>query len=56
MDDPLGEVSQGADGVRWFFLWRALLRYAVPVVLAVVLFFSARDSVNLLATLVSGSD
>jgi hypothetical protein len=23
--------------VRWFFLWHALLRYVVPVVLAVVL-------------------
>jgi SNF family Na+-dependent transporter len=22
MADPIGEVSQGADGVRWFGLWR----------------------------------
>jgi NSS family neurotransmitter:Na+ symporter len=55
MDDPVGEVSQGAEGVRWFFLWRTLLRYVVPTVLATVLFFSARDSAQLLIDLVSGS-
>jgi hypothetical protein len=55
MDDPIGEVSQGAEGVRWFFLWRTLLRYVVPTVLATVLFFSARDSAQLLIDLVSGS-
>ena len=54
MDDPIGEVSRGAEGVGWFFLWRALLRYVVPAVLAVVLFFSAQDSAQLLAELVSG--
>jgi NSS family neurotransmitter:Na+ symporter len=37
MQDPIAEVSAGAEGVRWFFLWRSLLRFAVPAVLAVVL-------------------
>ena len=37
MQDPVGEVSTGAEGVRWFFLWRWLLRIAVPLVLVFVL-------------------
>ena len=40
MDDPLAEVSRGAEGVRWFFLWRWLLRIPVPVGLAIVLAFA----------------
>ena len=31
------EVRQGAEGVGWFGLWRALLAFVVPVVLAVVI-------------------
>ncbi len=37
MPDPVGEVRAGAEGVRWFFLWRTLLRLAVPAFLALVL-------------------
>ncbi len=37
MDDPIAQVSEGAASVRWFKLWRALLRYVVPVLLAFVL-------------------
>ena len=37
MEDPVAEVERGADGVRWFGLWRMLLRTVVPLVLAVVL-------------------
>ena len=37
MIDPMGEVSRGAEGVRWFGLWIWLLRIPVPIVLAVVL-------------------
>ena len=37
MEDPVAEVSAGAEGVRWFFLWRALLRFMVPAVLIFVL-------------------
>ncbi|MEN8183297.1 MAG: sodium-dependent transporter [Myxococcota bacterium] len=54
MEDPLGEVSRGAEGVRWFFLWRSLLRWVVPAFLAVVLVFSARDSFELLRDLLQG--
>ncbi len=35
--DVIGEVRAGAPGVRWFFLWRALLRVVVPAVLLYVL-------------------
>jgi len=37
MDDPMGELEAGAGPVRWFGLWRTLLRYVVPAVLGVVL-------------------
>jgi NSS family neurotransmitter:Na+ symporter len=38
MPDPMGEVARGTQGVRWFFLWRWLLRVPVPLVLAVILY------------------
>jgi NSS family neurotransmitter:Na+ symporter len=38
MPDAMEEVSSGAAGVRWFVLWRWLLRIPVPAVLAYVLF------------------
>jgi NSS family neurotransmitter:Na+ symporter len=38
MADPVGEVRAGAAGVPWFFLWRTLLRFAVPAVLLFVLY------------------
>jgi len=48
MRDPLGEVSRGASGVRWFFLWRALLRSVVPVLLAIVLWSALQDTFAML--------
>jgi NSS family neurotransmitter:Na+ symporter len=51
--DPTPEVSVGAEGVRWFFLWRSLLRFLVPAVLAVVLVFSLRDTWNAVADLIA---
>jgi len=46
MRDPLREVSVGTYGVRWFGLWRVLLRTAVPFALLFVLGNALR---NLLA-------
>lgn len=43
MRDPVAEALQGAEHVRWFFAWRALLRTVVPALLAVVLWQSLRD-------------
>jgi NSS family neurotransmitter:Na+ symporter len=54
MEDPVAEVRQGAEGVPWFVLWRTLLRWVVPAVLAAVLFFSARDTIQLVLDLASG--
>ena len=50
--DPVPEVSVGAEGVRWFFLWRSLLRFLVPAVLAVVLVFALRDTWSAIVDLV----
>jgi NSS family neurotransmitter:Na+ symporter len=49
--DPTPDVRVGAEGVRWFFLWRSLLRFAVPAVLAVVLVFALRDTWKAIADL-----
>ena len=37
MPDPVAEVRAGAEHVRWFFLWRGLLRAAVPLILTAIL-------------------
>ncbi len=54
MPDPVREVQTGAEGVRWFFLWRTLLRFAVPLVLAFVLYQAVPDTVNAIQRLVLG--
>jgi len=43
MEDPIAEVLAGAERVRWFPVWRGLLRWVVPAVLAVVLFYSTES-------------
>ena len=40
MKDPVAEVRVGTEGVRWFFAWRLLLRFVVPLALAFVLWFA----------------
>jgi NSS family neurotransmitter:Na+ symporter len=37
MDDPVAEVSRGTSGIRWFGLWRTLLRFVAPLLLAIAL-------------------
>ena len=44
MPDPLDEAARGASGLRWFFLWRGLLRWVVPAVLGMVLVFACMDT------------
>jgi NSS family neurotransmitter:Na+ symporter len=46
MDDPIALVSQGARGVRWFGLWRTLLRFVVPALLAFVLLGSVQAAIE----------
>jgi NSS family neurotransmitter:Na+ symporter len=37
MEDPVAEVAVGTRGIRWFGLWRTLLRFVAPVLLGIAL-------------------
>jgi NSS family neurotransmitter:Na+ symporter len=37
MEDPVSEAAAGTSGIRWFGLWRTLLRFVAPVLLGVAL-------------------
>ena len=54
MKDPVGEVKVGAEGVAWFFLWRALLRFVVPLMLLLVLYDSVPKTLMAIAGLFGG--
>jgi NSS family neurotransmitter:Na+ symporter len=54
MRDPVSEVRVGAEGVRWFFLWRTLLRFAVPAVLLFVLSQAVPDTWSAVTALLGG--
>jgi NSS family neurotransmitter:Na+ symporter len=54
MEDPMGEVAVGAEGVPWFALWRTLLRFVVPAFLVVVLWNSVPATLRAVWGLVSG--
>jgi NSS family neurotransmitter:Na+ symporter len=51
MRDPLSEVRQGAEGVRWFFLWRTLLRFVAPLFLLYVLLDAVPGTLQSIAAL-----
>jgi len=51
MRDPVAEVSVGAEGVRWFFLWQIFLRFAVPLALGFVLLQAIPDTLAAVAGL-----
>jgi NSS family neurotransmitter:Na+ symporter len=53
MKDALAEASAGAEGIRWFFLWRILLRFVVPALLLFVLYDAVPRTLSSLAGLVS---
>jgi NSS family neurotransmitter:Na+ symporter len=53
MEDPVAEVRAGADGVRWFFLWLALLRFAVPAFLVFVLWDAVPETYAAVAELLA---
>lgn len=55
MPDPIGEVQTGAPGVRWFFLWRSLLRFVVPAVLLYILVDAIPRTLATVAGLWGGS-
>jgi len=54
MKDPVGEASAGTQGVRWFFAWRALLRFVAPAALAFVLWFAVPATWEAVRATVSG--
>ena len=51
MADPIAEVERGTRGVRWFFLWRQLLRFAVPAFLLFVLANAIPETLDSVAAL-----
>jgi len=53
MKDPIAEASVGTLGIRWFFLWRTLLRFVVPAILLFVLYDAVPKTVASVADLVS---
>jgi NSS family neurotransmitter:Na+ symporter len=44
MANPIAQVEPGATGVRWFAMWRGLLRFAVPAFLGYVLWFAVPET------------
>ena len=54
MEDPIGEAASGTDGITWFPLWRALLRFVVPVFLAFVLWRAVPETLEAVAGLFGG--
>ncbi len=52
MEDPVAEVEKGAPEVTWFGTWQAFLRWVVPPLLLMVLYFSVTDTVEMLRGLI----
>jgi NSS family neurotransmitter:Na+ symporter len=44
MRDPIAEATGGTEGIRWFPLWRWLLRLAVPAFLIFVLAYAVPET------------
>jgi len=53
MKDPVSEASIGAEGTRWFFLWRLLLRFVVPALLLFVLYDAVPKTLKAVTGLVA---
>ncbi len=51
MPDAIDEVSAGTSGIKWFFLWRGLLRFVVPAVLLFVMYFLIVGTVNMIGNM-----
>jgi len=51
--DPTGEVRKGASSTGWLPAWRGFLRWVVPALLLIVLWFSTQEAWDSLTTLVS---
>jgi NSS family neurotransmitter:Na+ symporter len=54
MPDPIGEVRKGAENVRWLTIWYTFLRFVVPPLLLMVLYFTTTATWNTIAGLFGG--
>lgn len=45
MKDPIAEAGRGAPGVRWLGFWRMWLRYVIPLILLLILYYSVPASI-----------
>ncbi len=54
MPSPEDEVRKGAPGIGWLPLWKGFLRFVVPAILALVLFYSVSDTVDMFRGLAGG--
>ena len=54
MPGPEEEIRKGAESVGWLPLWRNFLRWVVPPVLTLVLFYAAADTWEVIQGLVGG--
>jgi NSS family neurotransmitter:Na+ symporter len=54
MKDPIGEAKVGAEDVKWFSVWRTLLRFVVPFMLLFVLYDAVPKTLKAVAGLFSG--
>jgi len=53
MHDPIAEAADGTEGIRWFPIWRWLLRVVVPVFLVLVLWYAIPETWDAVAGLFS---
>ncbi len=51
MRNPMEEMRPGSPRVRWILLWRGLLRFAVPLLLIVVLYDAVPKTLKAVASL-----
>ena len=54
MPDPISEVRRGAERIRWLPVWLGFIRFVVPPLLLMVLYFTVTATWEMIAGLVAG--
>ena len=54
MPSPEDEIRKGAPGIGWLPLWKGFMRLVVPAALALVLYYSVTDTVEVIRGLTGG--
>ncbi len=54
MPDPIAELRKGGERVTWLPLWYGFIRYVVPPLLLLVLYFTVRATFEMIAGLFAG--